>query len=108
MHERLGFGPFYVFFVIGAAIWLFASGTVPANWITILAVPLAIGLTAGIHRCWRRATWRTPAEFAATIRKMENSRQRKAGINSAPSIADPHPDRDKGGGVSCWPKFTLL
>jgi hypothetical protein len=76
MHERLGFGPYYVLFVVGAAILLFTSGTVPMNWITILAVPLAIGLTAGIYRCWCRAiyrcwgtTWRTPGEFAAAVRK---------------------------------------
>jgi protein-S-isoprenylcysteine O-methyltransferase Ste14 len=87
LHERLGFGPLYVLFVIGAAIWLFAVGSVPTNWITILAVPLAIGLTAGIYRCrcraiygcWRRTTC-TPGEFAATIRKMANRRQQKARI----------------------------
>jgi hypothetical protein len=76
MQERLGFGPYYVLFVIGAAISLFALGTVPMNWITILAVPLAIGLTAGVYRGWCRAaygywgtTWRTPSEFAAAVRK---------------------------------------
>jgi hypothetical protein len=79
MHESLGFGPYYVFFVIGAAIWLFASGSVPTNWTTILAVPSVIGVTAGMYRCWRWATWRTPDEFAATIRKLESSRQVKIG-----------------------------
>jgi hypothetical protein len=74
MHERLGFGPYYMLFVIGAALCLFALGTVPANWITILSVPLAIGLTAFIYRCWRRATWRTPDEFAAAVRKAAKGR----------------------------------
>jgi hypothetical protein len=68
-HEKLGFGPYYVFFVTGAAIWLFALSTVSANWITIVVVPLVIGLTAVIYRYWRRATWRTPDEFVAAIRK---------------------------------------
>jgi hypothetical protein len=74
MHERLGFGPYYVLFVTGAAIWLLAFGMVPANWITILAVPSAIGLTAVIYRCWRRATWRTSEEFAAAVRKAAKGR----------------------------------
>jgi hypothetical protein len=76
MHERLGFGPYYVLVMIGVATLLFALGTAPMNWITILAVPLAIGLRGGIYRCWCRAiygywgtTWRTSDDFAAAVRK---------------------------------------
>jgi len=63
--------------VIGAVTLLFALGTVSMNWIKILDVPLAIGLTAGIYRCWCRViygywgtTWRTPGDFAAAARKL--------------------------------------
>jgi hypothetical protein len=76
MQERLGFGPYYVLVVMGTATLLFALGTVPMTWITILAVPSAIGLTAGIYRCWCRTiygywgtTWRTPDDFVAAVRK---------------------------------------
>jgi len=70
MHESMGFGPYYVFCVIGAAICLFASGAMPTNWITISAVPLTIALTAVLYRSWRRLVApRTPGEFVAAVRK---------------------------------------